>query len=212
MKMKNVIIFFSGLLKDSNTWDLTESGKAINIMKTAKTKADVITINITFEQYLQPIEETCKDINNKIEALIVDKNVIIVAHSFGAFFAFGYSEYCHKNLTGVILIDPTCKLDSYKSYLVEKTNIVENDDKYKVRKYWLENFESLPALPKYKPKVKVIVHIPIKENKNIDKVMFFEKAVALNMQSQIVVHPNKSHMLHYQMSDRFIHIINILIK
>mgnify|MGYP001243237282 CR=1 FL=1 len=199
---KYIVIFIHGFNKNSSSWNKTDSGKIINIEETIKKKATTVLIDLFEDIYSEPIPEIANKLYNNIKSSIPKMGkIIIVAHSYGAFYALSLAQSNHEHIYGILLLDPIVKSDEYKNYLAKSNSPIQLEK--------LKNFDSIPnPIPL---KNKIIVKICLKVDDDIyEKTQYFDKLTRNNINSDILVYPNRSHMLHYDMHDKIISIIKQL--
>lgn len=201
---RNLAIFIAGYHKAPLSWNMTDSGKVINL---ADIKAQVCLVDFSEEDYRVPVDEVSKEILTILQNNWISnkkQNVTIISHSLGGFYATCLANLIASDpiliLRGMLYIDPTCKISSYREYLQEH-------DELRYR-----NFESLPDAPSFKPRVIVKVHFSIRKENPIDRIGYFSETIYANMHSEIVVWPNSSHMLHWDHPEKYRYIITWLIK
>jgi predicted alpha/beta hydrolase family esterase len=211
-KTNNVVVFIHGFGKNSETFNISEFGKELNIEKTIRTIAQTVLIDIEENDYLLTVPDVANTIYDKIKQF---KNIWIVAHSYGCFYAIQLAEQYHNIVKGIILLEPTVKSDQYKIYLENLPKSPVNDAK-------LKNFDSLPNGSNIKNKTIVQVHLSITQwvnlSTSISNVDEFESKIDkikrwtnANVISEIVIYPSKSHMIHYDCPLKIIHKIRQLI-
>ena len=82
-KRPGTVVFIGGYCKQSN-WDVSEHGKALNILQQLKKHANLIVVQLTDLGYQTPLSEVCTSIMTRCK---LDKKYMIVGHSYGCFFA-----------------------------------------------------------------------------------------------------------------------------
>ncbi len=137
----------------------------------------------------------------KINSLVNTKHVVVVAHSYGCFYALRYAELYPT--TALILLDPPPKTDLYKTYLKSNMNLLDECK--------LEHFDKLPDGANISNNVAISVHVSgDSESKDslFDKISYFSKLTKNNSRSNLIVHYDTSHMIHYTRSANVIENIN----
>lgn len=196
--MDTIIVFFHGLKKDGNDWNITNRGIEINIEKTISKKYTVKNITFTDYMYNLPFDKACHEINLELDS----HNVIIVGHSIGGLYALTYASLYPDDVKGLILIDSTLPTRSYNSYL---ENLSQTDN---MRMVWYKNFHLLPK-PTDIPNINIVAHYNhIYNRKRLKnhggsisyKIQMNEKLEYYNKLPNITLkeYKNSTHMLHYK--------------
>jgi len=206
---KSVVVFIHGFQKDPSTWNRTESGKVINIEETIRNSSATILVHLKDDDYIRSVYdvsmELFKEILSKVSKL---GKIIIIAHSYGAFYALSMAKLYPQRIHALLLLDPTAKTESYRNYLIKDGTDVQ------IAK--LKNFDDLPDPVPLNSKIIVKVYLKLDlsdwNDSTNDKLSYFDKFTRVNLNSDIIICPNRSHMLHYDMSDKFIAVVKQLIK
>lgn len=206
---KSVVIFIHGFQKDPSTWNITEHGKAVGIEETVRKVSATVLVHLKDDDYVRPVPEVSAELFDDILSKIPKiGKIIIVAHSFGAFYALSMANLYPKQIHALLLLDPTAKTKSYRNYLIK--------DGSDVQMAKLRNFDSLPNSIPLNPKITVKVYLKLdmsEQNDSINDILsYFDKFTKVNINSDIIVCPNRSHMLYYDMPDKFISVVKQLIK
>jgi len=119
---KKTILFIHGFNNDFDDWNVTNKGKRINIERYFSKTCNTIMILIEDKDYLRPIETVAKKIGSFFDKdeLSDLNNITIVAHSYGTFYAYYLVHLYSELFTKLFLLDPTCKDDTYRDYLLEQ--------------------------------------------------------------------------------------------
>lgn len=178
------VIFIHGLGKNSNQWNITEHGKNINIEKIVASKSSTLMYDI--KDFTEDPQLIINDIIEKIKS--IKGGWIIVCHSLGAIYSLGLLVH-DISIIGFVLIDPTPFDTKYIEIIQERGWI-------KVVNY----FNNTTFSPSPSPKIRFNIHL----NYEIDQSELFNRQVEYytkfsnkNSKSKIILHPEKSHMLHY---------------
>jgi pimeloyl-ACP methyl ester carboxylesterase len=168
-----------------------------------------VLVHLKDDDYVRPISVVSAELFNEMISNIPKLGkIIIVAHSFGAFYALSMAKLYPQRIHALLLLDPTAKTESYRNYLINDGSTVQ------IAK--LKNFDDLPDPIPLNSKiiVKVYLNIDLSERNDSlnDKLSYFNKFTKVNINSDIIVSPNRSHMLHYDMPDKFIAVVRQLIK
>lgn len=219
LKSQFHVLFIQGFLKDSSDWNKTTNGKYINIEQ--ETQKIASTTLITFENgdYLLEINKICQLIWDYLLPCLINKKLIIASHSYGSFYSYGLANIYPKKITAMILLDPSIKDQYYYDYLAEKINLECDDEEIKkIYQYKLENYDNIAIIPIITNNIIVNVHLNVNTKKEIDymyrhfsKLEYFGKLTNKNIKSNISVHVNSSHMIHYKHPLEIILIISSLI-
>lgn len=201
--MKTTILFISGFRKPASTWNLTESGKWIDIETSLREKYATILVSFDDTIYKQPVPDVCKQLYTTITSSLSFRKLFIVAHSLGGFYALELAKSYPEYIQGLLLIDPSTKTDSYRNYLSNSCDPIQQAK--------LQNYNSLPdpiPLP-----AKIIVKVYLTDTDNLtEKLNYFDNFTRVNVLSDIILCPNRSHMLHYEVPAKFIAAIQGLIR
>lgn len=207
--IKSVVVFIHGFRKDSSTWNRTDSGKVIGIEESVRKVASTVLVDLKNDDYVRPIHEVSVVVFDEILSKVSKiSKIIIVAHSYGAFYAISIAKLYPQRIHALLLLDPTAKTESYRNYLIK--------DGSDIQAAKLRNFDALPDSAALNPKiiVKVYLKVDLSEGNDdmIDKLSYFDKFTKVNLNSDIIMCPNRSHMLHYDMPDKFITVVKQLVK
>ena len=231
-KFNNTIIFFPGFLKTSDDFDVTEQGKRINITKCTANMANIYIVSFTLNDYCKPIDDICIYVMDQIRTIFKLKRILLVAHSFGSFYALRFAELYENSVKGILLIDPTCKNERYllslKSKLDEYKKIINLNDSDKVNihqilqykqiiEFKIDNFSSYPdKITNHNIYITIVLN-----NDNsiyfIEKERYFNKFIKNDINHskysyKIVTYDNLSHMIHYKRPHDIIKEIKLLLK
>lgn len=99
------VIFMNGFMKYSSDWNITPSGRTINIEHTIKMKVNTMLISLTKEDYENNINEVCK----KLILTFPQGLIILIGHSFGYFYAMKLAQMDHHRFHKLLLIEPVVK-------------------------------------------------------------------------------------------------------
>lgn len=183
------IIFIHGFNKTSNDFNKTEQGKDINIEKQIGKRNHTILIQI--DNYMD-VDTNMKNIIEKLKKYNV-KEWILVCHSLAIIYCLQLLKY--NIFSGVCLIDPTVLDDiSIKEYNINMDNYIKVND----------------------ISTKIVFHIHLNyDEKDLEyfsrQVKYYSKFIGKNDKSKMIIHPNKSHMLHYTDSPKILRSILDLI-
>lgn len=168
--LSQAVVFIHGRGKQSNTWNISEFGKAINIELTIAKKVKTLLIQVD--------DFSCHPLDIISSLLDEMKNYrwIVVCHSLGIIYC--YELLKHLTISGICLVDCT-DLSDYRNKIITTESTLIN---------YLETVEwNIPN--------RVICHVHFN----------YEK-------SKIMIHPNKSHMLHYTDAPKIIDSIMLLLS
>lgn len=206
---KNIsILFIPGFRKKNTDFNITDEGKGINIETTLFKMYNTITIQFSEDDYQKPVPDIADQIYQNI-IMNFKKDIVIVAHSFGAFYAIHLAKTYPNIFTKLLLIDPSIKTTSYHEKLQLNANMYGPKD---TETYKLKNYDSLPIGVDLKSNIIVRVHVALIIGLSADKIFILNKLTNKNVKSRFIVHPNASHMIHYQHPDVIIDSIKELIK
>ena len=214
MSFTKTIIFFPGFLKSSDDFEYTESGKKIGITSCINKRANVHKVSLTKDDYLKPIDEILDEVMKEVFDKFKSKKIILVGHSFGAFYVLRCVELYKNRIDGILLIDPTFRDHSYRSKLFLKL------DEYKKKEDWdrniltqckLDRFYDLTNGENIGCNLEIVVMINVtNEDDKTDKIKYYKDLIKDfgKEKSQLVIYNNLSHMIHYKRSADVIKIIN----
>lgn len=191
---KNLVIFVSGFKKNYKTWNKTETNKILNIEKKFRKTCTTILVDIDEEDYKLPVPIICNKMLS-CDDFEIKENTVIVAHSYGCFYALYLAEKLkHVKL---VLIEPVIKSPSYFDYLIEKS-LGETEEG--IEKHKIKNYDTLPDGKLLSSQVILRVHVNI-NNAEIPNIKEYNALTSKNIKSQLVIHYKKSHMIHYTQPD-----------
>lgn len=204
-------------MKNYNDFNVTEKGKKIAIEENISKFCNTIMLQVEFEDYREQANVLSEKIYSSIEN-VLNTSIIIVAHSYGAFYAIQLSQNYPKIFNKILLIDPTAKTQSYYDLLVSKIGNMNDGILNEIELCKVNNFENLPD-GKLNSKTIVRIHLNLDSKKLIEypkqfneKCEYFNAITNKNVNSKIVLHFNVSHMIHYTKSDIIIDSIKELVK
>jgi predicted esterase len=237
-KSKTTIIFIHGFGKSYNDFNITEHGKNINIEKKLSKHYNTLCVQIEYDDYKLSIpdlsnliyaylfnldpellnddqsskqnQQSNKDSQSNNDANnILNTKIIIVAHSYGGFIGLYLSETYFRIFKKLFLIDPSVKSDDFLKYLMTDT--------HELNTYKIKNFDLLPDGLSIKSSVIIRIHFNLNTKDTsydefISDVAYFSKLVNKNTKSRLVLHANKSHMIHYSIPDTIFDAIQELCK
>jgi pimeloyl-ACP methyl ester carboxylesterase len=199
---KTTVVFISGFQKSCTTWNVTERGKEINVEKTISLTYSTLLIEMEDEDYLESVENISLRVNEILEN---EEKIILIVHSYAAFYAISLAKMYKNKYNKIILIDPTVKNDDYLNYLYEK-----EDDIF--TRYKIENFSLYPDFNNFPQNVIVYAHLNLDTEDNLNKVFDLDKITKMNVKSKLMVHCNVGHMIHYKIPAVIIESIKDIIK
>lgn len=202
-------VFIHGYRKTSESWNVTEAGKEVNL---AKMKGDACIVDMSDEDYMQPVDDVAREIYDILVKQWISKQAVyIVSHSIGAFYATCLANLIEADklfsLYGMMYIDPTCKTEEYRQYLQ-----LANAEGDPVAGAKLENYARLPDPPSFHPRVLVNVHFACDDAKIVARLFYFRRAIYANVASEIIVYPGASHMLHWDHPEKFVNGFQRMLK
>jgi len=178
-KLPQAILFIHGKGKKSETWNTTESGKIIDIEKSLSKNVHTMLLQV----------DDFTIIPSKLIDQIIDDmrfyRWIIITHSLGVVHAF---ELLGRQIMidGLCFIDPTAftgrYIDSIKQFEIAE---------------WIKEQLIIEVTPR------IVFHIHINYQSGREEDLFQEKIIEYskfthkNDKSRVIVHYNKSHMIHY---------------
>lgn len=205
-KFKTTLLFIHGFGKDISSWNTTQSGKSIKFEETLSKTANTILIEFKNEDY----EKSMSDKINEIYSLITDflkTQMIIIAHSYGCFYALLLAEKYPKVFNKLLLLDPTVKNNDYLLQL-EKAAKGTAEDSIECAK--LDRFPSLPSGEGLPSQIIVRVHLNITDD--IKKIVSLNSLTNKNVKSRLTVHYDIGHMIHWSIPNTIIDSVKELIK
>jgi len=217
-KHKNTVIFFNGFRKQCTTWNITETGKPINIEERIRKNNNTILIDFQEEDYKQSIPDMSEHIYTMIINSYPDllRNVTIVGHSYGCFYALYLAE--KYRILKILLIEPVIKSPSYLEYIINRAAVSkiplefnEGKEDNTVEVCTVNNYDMLPTGENIKSRVIVRIHVNC-DNEEIKHLKEYSLLTNKNTKSRLVVHYKKSHMIHYTQADVILDSINELLK
>lgn len=213
MSFKNTVIFIHGLFKNADQWNITEYGKYIGIIDEMKKTSNVINLTwniITHDDYINNDELYFERIINEVPK---NSTCIVIAHSFGSFYALKLYQLNKLLIKGIILLDPVVLNEKY----IEKiTNELKSLDEELV-KTRESNLKLINSIKSTTVDNKVIIKIHVRSGEDLmerfsDNLDYYHNLTKLNVKSQIIFHPNTSHMIFYDKPANILHSIKTLIK
>ena len=185
--MQSAVVFIHGKGKHKSHWNVTEFGKVTNIENTISKSAKTFLLQVdNFDLHPKEVIEPFISEMEKYKC-------VIVCHSLAIVYAWEILK-CIP-VIGLCLIDTTA-LDIYS-----KNETVPN--------YIKEIVWNIPN--------KLVVHVHL--NYTLDKLTDFDEQVSYytpfirkNEKSNMMIHPYKSHMLHYSDSPKIIESIKLLLN
>lgn len=201
---KGLILFLHGFLKDTSTWNVTESGKSILIQEQLSKKYATGLVQFEEHDYLKPVTMVSEELYIELSKLNIKCKITIVAHSLAAFYAICLVRDHQDIIKAVILIDPTAKTQIYYNHL---KNAQSNDSIHQAK---LSNYSVLPEAIYLPPRIIIKIYLAYPRENIEDVITYYEKMVKNNISSDIILCPGRSHMLHYEIPAKFIQLINEL--
>jgi pimeloyl-ACP methyl ester carboxylesterase len=193
------VLFIHGFAKTKDDWAI--------IQKHLGGPYNIHCIDINNTCYVRPVQDICQEIDDSMSTFHETK-IIVVAHSYGAFYAIGLSRLNKFRYNKLLLIEPTLKTEEYQIYLTEKYAKTPNEiDKYKI-----ENFDTFPDYRDLTSNIIIIVHINVKireEHETVSKIERCNQLCNKNAKSLLCLHVNKGHMLHHTVPDKIISTLHI---
>lgn len=199
-----IVVFIHGFRKTSKTWNMTEKGKNIDIEGYISKRHTTLLVDISEEDYYKDTLEIASIIYEYITSIKQYKKIVVVAHSFGIFYAIHLSNiisYSNESLEFIpdvrmLAIDPTIKNETYYNFLASNTE--DNLHKHK-----LENYDKLPDIVDIHNSTILYSHCVVRgsvfdDQIKLDKYLRITKAASKNTKSRATFHYKYSHMIHYQ--------------
>lgn len=197
---KAIVIFIAGFTKKSTTWNVTETGKTINIEVETRKRAATVLVAFDDATYSRPVTDVCTELYQAIAKQLPQQGrVIVVSHSLGGFHATMLARLYALDIHAIVLLDPVAKIASYHKYLTDTLQQTK-----------LENYDSLPDASSLSARIVVKVYLTTTDSL-MEKLDYFDKLTRANIHSDIIVCPHRGHMLHYEMPAKFIAVIQQLI-
>lgn len=184
------VVFIHGNHKKADSWNVTESGKIINIEKSIK---KVKTFLIQIDDFTVPPVGLISLIKDEMTSY----RWIIVCHSLGIIHCYEFTK--HLNIAGICFIDCT-PLDNVFLQKLENLSLIE----------YIKGM-------KWNLSPRIICHVHLDYNNvNMEqfnrKIEYLTPFIRKNDKSKIIIHPDKGHMIHYTDGPKIIDSINQLIK
>lgn len=211
-KHKNTVIFFNGFRKQYTTWNITETGKQINIEERIRKNHNTILIDFQEEDYKQSIPDMSEHIHTMLINSHPDllRNVTIVGHSYGCFYALYLAE--KYRILKILLIEPVIKSPSYLEYIINRSVVSKMPLEFNtVEVCAINNYDMLPTGENIKSRVIVRIHVNC-DNEEIKHLKEYSLLTNKNTKSRLVVHYKKSHMIHYTQADVILNSITELLQ
>lgn len=192
-KIKTVV-FIHGFRKEATSWNITSTGKLIQIQENIAKNSNTVLIQMTEEDYMLSVTHVVE----RIKKLLDSRNdIILVTHSIGSLYAVKLAELYPDIFKKLLLIDPTIKTPKYHAYLMNENRLVHYDD--------LPEGLNLPA--------KVIVRIHFDYNlESTYNIPYYNKMTNKNVKSRLILHNNIGHMIHWKIPHVIIDSINEMIR
>lgn len=154
------------------------------------------------------IQEVSNIIHNYISQTFTPKFAIIVAHSYGTFYALELVQMNRNLYNKLFLIEPTIKTQEYSKYLEEQYELSRSQ----ITEFKLKNFDLYPSYENLSPKIIVKIHLNLQSSdKNLPQLKSYYSMCNKNIQSSLHLYIDKSHMLHYTVPDTIIYHISQLL-
>lgn len=186
---KHTIIFIHGYNKNAINWNISETGKELNIEHAIAKVANTVLISMDSNDYKNSITSNSEQIYLYLhETSLITTKLTCVGHSFGCFNCLRLAELYPNAFERLLLIDPTVKSEPYYAYLKE-TNSVDKLN------YW----DDIPDMQHLKNKVIVRVHLNVLEG--IAHLQELSVLTNKNIKSRLMVHYNVGHMIHYKIPE-----------
>lgn len=192
---KNTVMYIHGFLKQSSQWNVSETGKYLGIEEHLQKTTNTVLVDVEHSDYSLPITTICEDIYKEILQSHSLVKVIIVAHSYGAFYAIRLAEMFPSIIKSLILLDPVVKDENYRKYLLD-----QDDDMSKGK---LAIYHDLPTGDKLHPRIIIKICLPVTDSV-LTKLDYFHPMTNKNIMSEIVVIPEVDHMIHYHQPQKII--------
>lgn len=176
------VVFIHGYGKSSDTWNVSEHGKVIDIENSIRNRMDTITITIN-DYTISPVIA----MSSVFHRMKISSNKwIIVCHSLGVIHGFELLKY-PLNIVGICLIDPTPIDEIYINSCRERgwNDIADYCSNHKIS---------------ILPSIRVSIHLDYNQNipENLERqVKYYKPLVGPNDKSKFIIHPGKGHMIHY---------------
>ena len=178
-----------------DTWKETQPINKVSRVFTG-TKLPSIVLELSENDY-QLSEKELLDYMNSW----VPMNSILLAHSFGCVMALLYSHFYSNKIKGVILLDPTTQMESYRLEKIENPSLRTSLLSLLQQQSQLKNLNFCPIINH--------VIIPFKKLMNPHKKItdgyvfeilntkfMFLKLLSSHPQSNIIIYPNGEHLLY----------------
>ena len=191
--MKNIIII-PGLDSKIDIWKTTKTNQK-SVYHHLENKHNVVDLIIPLDKYSLNTDELIYFMNDQIP-----ENSYILANSFGCVMGLIYASKYPDKVKGIILLDPTTLMESYRFDRID--NIIIKQNLLKLLELQ-ENIRYLNSFP-------IISHVilPLKKLMNPEKKVTdlnvfnilnnkfsFLKLLSNNPKSNIIIHPNCSHFI-----------------
>ena len=204
------IVIIPGLNSSIDIWKITNSNQE-SVYSYLKKKYNVIDLVIPISSFKLKLD----DLLNYMDGIIPNDSFII-SNSFGSVSSLLYTHKYDGKIKGLLFIDPTTSVENYRFNSIDDIDIRNNLFRF------LEITESYKNL-----KCPIISHsiIPFKKLMNPDKsfsdTSVFSKLnkrfmylqfLSNNPKSSIIIHPNRSHFLQQNESDKIKNSIDTLVN
>jgi len=188
------IVFVPGYRK-GNHWDVSEHGRRLDILQILFASANIFVVHLDDEDYKLPIPIVTSSI---LEQLPTNLELsLVVAHSYGCFFAMDMVSQSPSRVKAVMLLDPVVKDESYRASLAVRTTEEDPNVAHKL-KHWddIPDASVFSSNSKFN-KVVFRVHLILCSDLS-RKLEHFLPTCKANVKSGVEIHAS-DHMIHYSL-------------
>ncbi len=193
LNLMTTVVFIPGFRKPPTDFNVTDAGKYIGIVNCISKRAPTLEVNLQLEDYLKPLDEVCSTIHDQI----LTPKCLLVAQSYGGFFALRYAELYTHTVCAVVLLDISIKSEEYRAYLAIKY-ASEADP---LTAYKLEHFDVYPDSV-LDPQIIAHVYAPV-------LTPCHTRLLGTHPESKFI--PATCHMVHYKQAAEVIRSIRELL-
>lgn len=195
-QVRQNIVIIPGLGHGIDTWKETQTNQQSVYEYLQEQNYQTIVLELSESDYQLPEKELLDYMNS-----LIPMNSILLAHSFGCVMALLYSHHYSYKIKGMILVDPTTQMESYRLEKIENLSLRNSLLSLLKQQDLLKNLNFCPIINH--------VIIPFKKLMNPHKKItdgyvfeilntkfMFLKLLSSHPHSNIIIYPNGEHLLY----------------
>ena len=190
------VVIIPGLGHGLDTWKQTQSNHQSIYEYLVQQKHQIIGLELSESDYQLSFEDLLKYIDR-----LIPVDSYLLAHSFGCVMALLYSHHYPHKIKGIILLDPTTQMESYRLERIEDLSLRNSLLSLLNQQELLKNLNFCPIISH--------VIIPFRKLMNPQKKItdgyvfeilntkfMFLKLLSSHPQSNTLIYPNGEHLLY----------------